>query len=60
MFLEFSKRDLGDILSDVDELIKIGYGSYNEIMQLSYIDVKNIFTMRTSQEQKEQLRNSSK
>ena len=53
-----SKRRLKEILSDIDELIKAGYGSYNELEQKTYREIADIQVMRISKQQEEDLKKS--
>lgn len=54
-FLDARKRGLKDILSEVDSLIKKGYGTYNEIIQLTPREIEDIRIVLVSKQQEAEL-----
>lgn len=58
--MEMSKRGLKTILRDVVALVESGYGSYNDIIQLTYREIADVQTVRVSISQEQAILEASK
>ena len=55
-FLELNKRTPKEILTDIDELVTVGYGSFNDLMELSFREILDIFIVRKDKSDAEELK----
>ncbi len=57
-FTEYHRRTGEDILYIIDDLIQANYGSYNEILQMTYLDVTDLIKIRHNKIEQEKLSKS--
>lgn len=58
-FTEYGKRKLKDILYEIDTLVKLGYGSYKDLVELSVREIRDIKIVIKSKEQERALKEST-
>ena len=57
--MEYGERGLKDILYQIDSLIKLGYGSYQEVCDLTLREITDISIVQKSLQQEREVRNSA-